>query len=123
MKEQVGVDEINVIICKFMAQEDNYSFRILSEFVAQYERLKRLEEENKKLIIAINEISNRQGKSLGVKTTIDEINRLKRLDENVKREIKHKKSIFESMCKYNKNNFIKRHEIFHEIDLLESLDK
>lgn len=66
-----------------------------------------------------NEIIKRAGKCVGIKITFDEINRLKRLDENVKKLIELKKQV--------RDRFNPKYPPYHcaqtEIDELESLYK
>lgn len=61
------------------------------------------------------------GKWVIVKPDIFEI--LKRLDENVKRLIDHKKSLLASSRTNSPDNLIRHEELFLQIDELESLDK
>lgn len=89
---------------------------------SEYERLKRLEVENialKDFLIYIKH--SKTGNPIDIEINFDEIIRLKRLDDNIKREINRKKQIQNDYIKQGWESDVTI--IGKEIELLESLDK
>lgn len=91
---------------------------VCEHIVDEFARLKQLEVENKSLLKSLTEIK------IGAENNIyaiNELNRLKRLDDNVKQRIKASKSLLALNAKTRSYSLEEIEEIDNFIKLLESL--